>query len=400
MGLSDKAFEDRANYIGGSEVATVLGLNPWSTPAALMAAKLSGIKPKVSDQKQRIMEVGKALEESVLEFFRQANPHRHFEVVAREPEYFIKDKNDQQVVIVSHPDVMRFEVDPTGQRGSIRLLEIKTTTGWRDDISAREVPAEYRVQVQMEMHGARQAGADVDMVDLAIYNLSNGNLHCHQAVYDREFCEKAVETCTSFLDLLNRTDIGHDELVKMVAGPADNIQDLLQVVAGMDVLTVGEDAEEVRQVYEMIDRLHSAKEGSDLWNKEFVGAKNTLANHIGDKRAMELFGDKIVSYGNVRPAARNASTIREMEQRFCAPNSVAAIAKAAIARLASAGIPGMDEGLLVDAIEPAVALVAGEIANDAIKKHMGQPTRMFRPNYKKIEQALAVRDAVGNTIER
>ena len=342
MSLDNKAFENRSNLIGGSEVATVLGLNPWMTPAALMAKKISGQYPQETPEKRRIMQTGKAMEDAVLEFFAEANPHRRFEVVAREPQYIITD-GDDDVIIVTHPDVMRREVDPTGQRSNIRLLEIKTTTGWRDDISERTVPKEYSVQVQMQMHAAHQSGTPVDVVDLAIYNLQNGKLHCHTAVYDKKFCERAVAVCKSFKDAL-QSDRSHEELVKSVAGPQDNVVELLQIVANEDTLEIGDDADQLSQTVAQLSRWQKANNALGVWNEEMNSAKADLANTIGDKRCMEVFGSRVLTYGNVAPSARNAKTVRRMEKEFSSPDTARLMAQAAASRLGH--IDGVNEGRL------------------------------------------------------
>lgn len=385
MALGDRAFEGRSNIIGGSEVAAVLGQNKWITPAGLMAVKLSGVQEEVSPEHQRILNVGKAMEETVLQFFEQVNPHRHFTTGHREPQYGIKNSRGDEVIIISHPDVMRFETDTTEGRHTVRLLELKTTTGWRDDIGDRSVPPEYEVQLQMEMHGAQQDGTNAEVADLAIYNLSNGKLHLHQSVYEREFCENAVELCTEFHDLLT-SDKSRVDIIRAVAGPMDNIVELLQIAAGEETMEIGENEEQVEDVSKKIARLSAAKKGVDSWGQEFAAAKNDIANFMGDKRFLEVFGERLVSYGNTKPPARNAKPIRQMQNEWADPNNITQVAKMMIPKLAD--LEGLTEGRIMDALEPAIVTVGKRIAQKAINDNIGQASRLFRPNYNKVEKFL------------
>ena len=385
MALDDRSFEDRANIIGGSEVATILGLNRWQTPAGLMAQKLAGTRPDNAVEKERIMAVGKAMEETVLGFFEAVNPNRNFSTGPREPQYLIKNSRGDAVIIVSHPDVMRFETDITRGRHTVRLLELKTTTGWRDDISSRDVPKEYETQVQMELHGANQSGVSAEVADLAIYNLSNGQLHTHQAVYDKAFCEQAVERCTEFYDLL-MSDREHEEILRAVAGPNDNIVELLQIAAKEETMAVGEDGEEVNTALEMLERLGKAKAALDSWGSEFMAAKNAVANLMGDKMALEVFGEKVVSYSNTRPPARNSKPIREFQTRVASPENVALMAKMILPKMGV--IEGVTEAVIMDALEPAVVQVSKMIAQAQINENVGKPNRMFKPNYARIDNLV------------
>ena len=385
MGLGDRAFETRANIIGGSEVATILGLNPWSTRAGLMAQKLSGIKPETSVERERIMATGKAMEDTVMQFFREANPNREFQLIGREPQYFIRDDEGHEV-IVTHPDGMWREIDKGGQRKTVRLLEIKTTTGWRDDISERSVPKEYEVQTQIEMHGARQNGSPVNVVDLAIYNLASGKLHCHQAVYDEPFCKMAVGECSKFKALMN-SDRPIEEIVKAVAGPQDDVNSLLLIAAGEDSLEVGDDAKQLRDVAQMLDRYAQASSMAKTWAAELTMSSNEIRNMMGDKLTLEVLGERVVSYSNVKGSARNAKVIREMQGAMSSPEAVRLVAQTALGKLSD--IPDISEDALVDAIEPALTLMAVNTAESAIERHTGTPGRQFRPNLKKIELLLS-----------
>lgn len=60
---------DRATYIGGSDVAAILGVSPWQTRYQLWAKKTGLIAEQVSPEKEKIFARGKRLEPVILQMF-------------------------------------------------------------------------------------------------------------------------------------------------------------------------------------------------------------------------------------------------------------------------------------------------------------------------------------------
>ena len=216
MALTEHDFEFRPNEVGGSEVAAIVGRSKYTTAAEVLQRKLAGTngQPEPTPQQQRKMERGKAMEEFVLQLAHEHHQSQNAELVelaAREEGYPIRDKSGK-VVITSHPDA-RFEVRSRKGAKTLpqqRLLEIKTTadrsviyqhqTDVAGDMSKSHLPEYWRIQVQMEMHGANQAGMPVESMDLMCYDLINDDVRHYTESYNREECEALVEQVSAWKD--------------------------------------------------------------------------------------------------------------------------------------------------------------------------------------------------------
>lgn len=124
----------RRNSIGGSDAATIVGLNPWSSPYELWADKLDKIPPKKENE---AMKLGHDLEDYVAHRFTEATGKR----VRRENSIITNTD-----IPFAHANVDRLVV---GERAGI---ECKTTSAlnakrYKDS----DFPANYYVQCQHYM---------------------------------------------------------------------------------------------------------------------------------------------------------------------------------------------------------------------------------------------------------
>lgn len=122
----------RANGIGGSEVGTILGLNPWESPFTLWAKKTNRIES--SFEQSEAMEWGTRLESVIIRKFIDSHPELTvyenvgtFQHVEREWQH-------------ANPDAIYRRED-----GSFGVLEVKTAR--YEDAWANGVPPHYRAQV-------------------------------------------------------------------------------------------------------------------------------------------------------------------------------------------------------------------------------------------------------------
>lgn len=121
--------------IGGSEVATLMGLSPWATARDLYYDK-AGIKPAVVEEENwAAKEIGHALEDLIVEMFRRSTGLHveQIKIMYRHPVYPFMQA-----------DVDAFVVLDDGRRG---ILEIKTSSPnnrakWQDGA----VPYNYELQ--------------------------------------------------------------------------------------------------------------------------------------------------------------------------------------------------------------------------------------------------------------
>lgn len=119
--------------VGGSEVGTICGVNPWESPFSLWAKKTNRLDD--SFQGNEAMEWGSRLESVILQKF--AEEHTDLEVFDSPGTYRHKDREWQ----IANPDGVFRKLD-----GSLGIIEIKTARYEDDWING--VPAYYRTQVQ------------------------------------------------------------------------------------------------------------------------------------------------------------------------------------------------------------------------------------------------------------
>lgn len=131
---SPEWHEARKHSIGGSEIGTIMGLNPWESAYTLWAKKLELIPN--SFQENWAIRLGKAFEEPILKLFGQQHPeleiYRAGSFVSKEFEF-----------MHANPDAMA----RNKETGEWIVIEIKTARYNWDAL-----PAHYACQVQHYMH--------------------------------------------------------------------------------------------------------------------------------------------------------------------------------------------------------------------------------------------------------
>ncbi len=132
-GDSDEWHEARAYSLGGSELGTILGLNPWESGYALWAKKTGKIEqPKLDNWAIRF---GKAFEEPILKLWEQEHP-----------EYEVYTTGTYQ-----HPEYDYLHANPDAlakhkQTGEWIIVEVKTAR-----TSFETLPVHYEAQVRHYM---------------------------------------------------------------------------------------------------------------------------------------------------------------------------------------------------------------------------------------------------------
>lgn len=129
----------RSQGIGGSEIGTILGLNPWESAYTLFHKKLGLIEDSVENN--WAIRFGKAFEAPILDLY--AEEHKN-ETVFRTGTFAHKDKS-----------WMHANPDAISQQGKeLKIVEVKTARS-----SWAELPPHYEAQVMWYMHitGIRKA---------------------------------------------------------------------------------------------------------------------------------------------------------------------------------------------------------------------------------------------------
>lgn len=137
-------LEERRKSVGASEVAALLGLDPWRGPLAVWAAKVHG-EPEISSE---VMELGHDLEDGIARAFSRRHPsfiltHPGSTTIKRHPEAPLHATLDRELLDKS--DL------------SVGVLEIKNTSKafeWIDGVPLR---VQCQVQAQLAVTGRRWA---------------------------------------------------------------------------------------------------------------------------------------------------------------------------------------------------------------------------------------------------
>lgn len=127
----------RSNYIGGSEVATILGKNPYCTPLQLWLRK-RGELPPIEDSD--IMRFGNFFEPVLALHFEQTTGLRTRQVskTYKHHQHLFLRANIDRMILADHEQGLE----------STAVLELKTTTSQRLKALGGEYPEDWMLQVQ------------------------------------------------------------------------------------------------------------------------------------------------------------------------------------------------------------------------------------------------------------
>lgn len=137
-------LEFRKSGIGSSEVATIVGLNPWETPYQLWRRKIGLDAPK---EETFAMKAGHYLEDAVSQFWQDATGR---EVIKRSVGDWIIRNNEKQFIQVS-PDRTYWLEGMKHNDQNKGILECKTT---QKAIDGDDLPKHWFCQVQYQLGGA------------------------------------------------------------------------------------------------------------------------------------------------------------------------------------------------------------------------------------------------------
>lgn len=136
---------DRTQYLGGSDVAAILGISPWKTPLDVYLDKTEPRTEEPDRAKARLFARGKRLEPYVIDMLAE---ERGIEIVARGNRYIDPE----------HP-FMAAEIDAETADGD--NVEIKTVSPFKakewGEQQSDEIPLHYAAQA---MHGLMVTGRE------------------------------------------------------------------------------------------------------------------------------------------------------------------------------------------------------------------------------------------------
>ncbi|MDL5205078.1 lambda-exonuclease family protein [Streptomyces sp. ALI-76-A] len=241
---SDQWHAARANGIGGSEIAAVLGLSPYESRFSLWHRKKGLIGPVEESEE---MYWGKEHEPAICRRFARDHPEL---VVTAAPTY-------------SHPDRPWQIANPDRHAGP-DLFEAKTArddTGWGKE-GTSEIPVHYRAQClhYMDVTGARNCWVGV---------LIAGSQYREYVVeYDEAEARLLRDAGARFMDDLAR-DIRPD-----IDGHSATYQAIREIPDGLDPVDVEIDTS-------LRDRFYAAQDSAWAAEDELTACKSELLDAIG-----------------------------------------------------------------------------------------------------------------------
>lgn len=282
----------RKKGIGSSEIATIVGLNPWETPYQLWRRKLGIDPPK---EENFAMRAGHYLEDAVAQFW-------HYEtgqdiIKASAGDWLIRD--DERPFLQVSPDRTYWLAGMTHNNTNKGILECKTT---QKSIDADNLPKHWFCQVQYQ---------------LGVAGLQQGSLAW--LCSGREFGYKDLAFVPDFYGWLveEAEKFWKDNVEGRQEPSAVSAQDvLLKYNRHTDgkVLEVGDDVfrdyQDLKDVRREIDALEE--------RKETLEGRIKLA--FGDAEAISYGGDTLATWKAPKPSRKfDAKAYQKDHADLCAP---------------------------------------------------------------------------------
>lgn len=270
---SDDWHAARANGIGGSEIAAVVGLSPYESRFSLWHRKKGLIGPVEESEE---MYWGKEHEPAICRRFAREHPDLY---VTPAPTY-------------AHPERLWQIANPDRHAGP-DLFEAKTArddTGWGKEGTA-EIPVHYRAQCihYMDVTGARRCWVGV---------LIAGSEYREYVVdYDEDEARILREAGARFMDDLAR-DVRPD-----IDGHSATYQAIREIPEGLDPI-------DIEITTELRDRFYAAQDAAWSAEDELIACKGELLDAIGTGQRAVCERERIATR-----TVRNGSTYSLMPAR-------------------------------------------------------------------------------------
>ena len=257
MGVLAQAFtpKERMEYIGGSDIAAIMGQSRWKTPYKLWAEKTGKIKtPDISTNEA--VEMGTRLEQFVASVFSEKTGKavRRYSKIYRHKNY---------PFLVAHVDRLI--------TGSDELLECKTCSAYKLEEWENKIPKEYVLQViwYLGITGRKRGW---------IACLAGGQKFIYQAIdFDEELFNLMVEKAVKFWEQVQNN-------VPPLIKPEDD------EVLGEIYSEHTEDLIEASEMEDRVAYLQEIKMHIDELKKEKKELEAEIKNRIQDK--MGILTDK------------------------------------------------------------------------------------------------------------
>lgn len=144
--MKDAAVIDRTQFIGGSDVAAILGISKWKSPFQLYQEKIGAFVEESSPMRDRVLSRGKRWEPIVVEMLvdeLQAAGHE-VEIIGRNERY-----RDPEFPFLACELDLELRIDGEAVNGEMKTVHPFAAKDWGEE-GSDEIPIYYAAQV---MHG-------------------------------------------------------------------------------------------------------------------------------------------------------------------------------------------------------------------------------------------------------
>lgn len=267
----------RKSGIGSSEVATIVGLNPWETPYQLWRRKTGLDEPK---QENAAMRNGHHLEDAVSRMWHDATGR---EVIKRSAiDWIIRDNARPYLQVSPDRTYWLGESRSPEEKG---ILEIKTT---RMKVDPEDLPKYWFAQVQYQ---------------LGVAGYTNGSLAWLSAGQGFDFGYQDLKLVPDFFGwLVEKVERFHTDCI--VGGKEPNATSVKDVLLKYNRHTDRKIIECSDEVFEAYQQLKDVRKEIDALEERKETLENTIKMAFEDAEALSYGGDTIATWKAPKPSAK------------------------------------------------------------------------------------------------
>lgn len=266
----------RQDGIGASEVATIVGLNPWESPYQLWRRKLGIDPPK---EENFAMRAGHYLEDAVAKFWHDETGH---EIIKASVEDFMFIDTEKPFLRVS-PDRTYWLSGMTRNDDNKGILECKTT---QKSIDADDLPKHWFCQVQM---------------NLGVAELKRGSIAW--LTQGREFGYKDIALVPDFYGWLVEEveKFWKDHILGKKEPDVSNVKDIL---LKYNRHTDGKVVEVTDEIFNTYKDLKDVRAQIDTLEERKVTLEERIKLAFGDAEAVSYGGETLATWKAPKPSMK------------------------------------------------------------------------------------------------
>ena len=286
MSLQTGGQPDRSTYLGGSDVAAILGVSPWKTPLDCYLDKIEGSKPITDPAKLKILERGKRLEPYVLDMLCE---EKGIQLIGRNNRY-----------TDSTHSFLAAEIDAETSDG--RNVEAKTTADFYDRAQWGEehtdsIPVYYTAQC---MHGMMVKPAPSCLMPVM---LGIDDFRVYEVHRDEELIETIRAKEVEFWDRIQRRD----------PPPATKVSDIMRMFEH----DLGTSIEVGDDIAELVKKLKFSKSKLKLMESDVDDMAARLKLVFAEHQIITHKGKPLASWKSQNNSSFLIDAFREKHPAIC-----------------------------------------------------------------------------------